>query len=68
MKTLHESEIEWAKQQFLDGFAYASGLSLRDAEEHWNAFSNQLSHLEQYEIESGGKELGLTNGWLWNNL
>jgi hypothetical protein len=68
MKTAHESEIEWAKQQFIEGFAFASGLNRRDAEEHWDAFSRQLPHTERCEIEIGGHDVGLTNGWLWCNL
>jgi len=68
MKTSYESETEWAKQQFIEGFAFASGLSRRDAEEHWDAFSRQLPQIEQREVESGGHAVGLTNGWIWNNL
>lgn len=61
-------ELEFAEEQFIEGFMASSGLSREEAQDHWVAFSRQLTNADRREVESGGYETGLTNGWLWNNL
>lgn len=61
-------ELENAREEFISGFMAASGLDRSDAAEHWDAFSRQLTGSDRNEIESGGYDTGLCNGWLWNQL
>jgi len=44
--------------EFIGAFARATGMSLRDADDNWAAYSRQLNGPQLEEIESGGAEAG----------
>ena len=50
------------KNEFLKGFAQATGLDRQEAEEEWAAFSRQLSGITIRAIEDGGYEAGVREG------
>ena len=45
-------------QDFLHGFAEATGLTRAEAETEWSGFSYQLSTEERENLENGGSEAG----------
>lgn len=47
---------------FLRGFANATGLSTQEADEQWAAFSRMLDNTERASIEDGGEESGEAEG------
>jgi len=49
-------------QDFLNGFAQATGMTIPEAETEWAAFSYQLSVEEREKLESGGSEAGRSEG------
>ena len=49
-------------QDFLHGFAEATGMTRAEAETEWAGFSYQLSTEERENLENGGSEAGRAEG------
>ena len=61
----------WTEQHrddFLAGFATATGLPRQEATEHWTAVARQLSDPDLRAVEAGGYEAGLEQGREHNTL
>jgi hypothetical protein len=57
-----------ARSEFLRGFAEGAGKNSIAADEHWAAYSRQLSDTARERIESGGYELGKREGEAYARL
>ena len=49
-------------EDFLNGFAEATGITCLEAKTEWAAFSYQLSAEEREKLENGGSEVGRSEG------
>ena len=56
------------KQEFIEGFAAATGLDFQQADEQWAGFSRNLSDAEIEREEAGGREAGERNGQQFNAM
>ena len=54
-----------SKNEFIAGFAEATGFDMQQADEQWAGFSRNLSDAEIEREEAGGREAGVRNGELF---
>ena len=61
-------QTEQAQDDFIAGFATATGLPRNEATEQWAWFARQLSDSDLRAVEAGGYDAGLEQGTAYTRL